>query len=66
MLQTVRLAYHPTLDRFCGFHGDDFCTEGEPEVLDQVDAMTTTRLETKILPRVGPGVLTVGKVLRKR
>ena len=31
----------------CGFHGDDFYTEGEPEVLDQVDAMIPTRFKAK-------------------
>ena len=38
VLKTVPcLAYHPTLDCLCVFNGDEFYTDGEPEVLDQVD-----------------------------
>ena len=38
MLKTVPcLAYHPTLDCLCVCNGDEFYTDGEPEVLDQVD-----------------------------
>ena len=47
------LAYHPKLDCLCCVNGDNFHTEGEPEVLDQVGAMITTRLKAKILPH-GP------------
>ena len=48
------LACHPTHVCLCSVYGDDFYTTGEPEVLDQVGAMITTRLKAKILPRVGP------------
>ena len=65
MLTTVSCsAYDPTLDPFCGFHSDDFYTEGEPEVLDQVDAMITTRFKAKFLPAC-PRVSTESTVLRR-
>ena len=54
-------AHHTTLACLCGFRGDDFCTEGEAEVPDQVDAMITTRFKGKILPRVGPVVSLGGR-----
>ena len=40
LLQTVPcLAHSSRLDALSGWHGDDFYTEGEPETLDEVDAM---------------------------
>ena len=31
------LAYHVRRDTLCGFHGEDFYTNGEPSALDEVD-----------------------------
>ena len=64
MLEAVPCsAHHTPLACLCGFRGDDFCTVGEAEVPDQVDAMITTRFKAKILPRVGPVVSLAGTVL---
>ena len=62
MLKAVScLAYHPPLDCLCGFHGDDFYTEGEPEALDHVDAMITTRFKAKIFHELAQGVQQIAR-----
>ena len=64
LLQTVPcLAYSSKLDALSGWHGDDFYTEGEPEALDEVDAMILGTFKAKVLPRLGPGANTEGTIL---
>ena len=66
LLQTVPcLAYSSRLDALSGWHGDDFYTEGEPETLDEVDAMILGIFKAKVLPRLGPGASAEGKILRR-
>ena len=66
VLKTVPcLAYNSSLDTLCGFHGDDFYTEGEPDKLDQVDKMIEETFKAKKLPRVGPQASPHGLVLRR-
>ena len=52
-------------DTLCGFHGDDFSTEGEPSALDEVDQTIVECFKAKILPHVGPGDAGEGTVLRR-
>ena len=64
--QTVPcLAYSSRLDALSGWHGDDFYTDGEPETLDEVDAMILGTLKAKVLPRLGPGASAEGTILRR-
>ena len=52
LLQTVPcLAYCGSLDTLAGCHGDDFCTEGEPDALDEVDEIILAPFKAKVLPR---------------
>ena len=59
------LAYSSRLDALSGWHGDDFHSEGEPETLDEVDAMILGTLKAKVLPRLGPGASAEGTILRR-
>ena len=55
LIKTVPcLAYNPIMDSLCGFHGDDFYSEGEPHHLNQVDRMIEQTFKAKKLSRVGP------------
>ena len=66
LLQTVPcLACSSKLDALSGWHGDDFYTEGEPEALDEVDAMILGTFKAKVLPRLGAGANTEGTILRR-
>ena len=66
LIKTVPcLAYNPIMDSLCGFHGDDFYSEGEPHHLDEVDRMIEQTFKAKKLPRVGPGAAETGLVLRR-
>ena len=66
LLQTVPcLACSSKLDALSGWHGDDFYTEGEPEALDDVDAMILGTFKAKVLPRLGAGANTEGTILRR-
>ena len=66
LLQTVPcLTYCGGHDSLAGWHGDDFCTEGEPGALDEVDEMILTSFKAKVLPRLGPGASTEGTILRR-
>ena len=58
-------AYHVKLDALCGFHGDDFCREGEHSALDEFDQSIVECFKAKIMPHVGPGGAGEGTVLRR-
>ena len=45
------LAYHVRRDTLCG---DNFCTEGEPSALDEVDQTIVDCFQARIMSRVGP------------
>ena len=59
------LAYHAKRDTLCGFHGDDFYTEGEPSALYEFDWTIVECFTAEIMPRVGPGAADEGTVLRR-
>ena len=61
----VKTVYHVRRDTLCGFHGDDFYTEGEPSALDEVDQTIVECFKAKIMPRVGPCDAGEGTVLRR-
>ena len=64
LLQTVPcLAHCGRLDSLAGWHGDDFCTEGEPGALDEVDEMVLASFKAKVLARLGPGTSTESTVM---
>ena len=66
MVKTVPcLACNVRRDTLCGFCGDDFCTEGEPSALDDVDQTIVECFNAKIMPPVGPGDAGEGTVLRR-
>ena len=66
LLRTVPcLAYCGRLDSLAGWHGDDFCTEGEPGALDEVDEMILASFKAKVLPRLEPGASTEGTILSR-
>ena len=62
MVKTVPcLAYHAKRDTLCGFHGDDFYTEGEPSVLDELTTRSLSTSRLRSCRASGPVQLVTGR-----
>ena len=63
---STALFYSEKLDVSLAVHGDDMLGEGEPDSLDNIDAVLDEKAEHKKVARIGPEASVSGKILNKQ